>query len=105
MSKIKFDSTEALVLSVLENYPFTRNSDQILECVIVEQMGFGEYSFSEIMMRRRELGIPKFSTIERVRRKLQSKYPNLKANEVVTQARMDLQAEYKQYAKNGCAYQ
>ena len=95
---IDFKNTESLVEEILTKYPFTRNSDRLLECMIVQELGYGEYLFTEVMIRSKELGIPNFATIERTRRKIQAKNSSLKADENVEEERFNLQNEYTNYA-------
>lgn len=95
---IDFKNTESLVEEILKKYPFTRNSDRLLECMIVQELGYGEYLFTEVMIRSKELGIPNFATIERTRRKIQANNNSLKADDSIEEGRLNLQEQFSNYA-------
>lgn len=100
MKKIGIDwkTVEELVKDILIKYPFTRDSDSLLECMIVQELGYGDHTFTDVMTNRKEYNIPKLATIERARRKLQEKHIELRASKEVEKERFNLQNEYEEYA-------
>lgn len=97
-----------LVKGVLEEYPETRNDDNLLwlealretaykrDCVYVLDLGL-----SSLMHNIRALNLPTFESVSRARRKLQAKYPELRGTERAQRRRAEKEIIYKEYAKNG----
>ena len=93
---------EDVVKKVLVEYPDTRADDFILiyrvykevneECVI-------RNLFFDVMLNHRQYGLPHFSSIERCRRKVFQKCPELKPKKI-TMLRKESEANYIDYAIN-----
>ena len=99
----RFYKTEDLVKSVLIEYPDSRNSDDVLVFRVYKELNEEAVIrelFCEIMLNRKEYGLPSYKTIERCRRKLVSKYPELAPIKSVEKARKEEEVNYKTYALN-----
>ncbi len=91
---------EPKVKEILETIPETRADDFLLIYEVYRLIlpDIDNYSFSEVMLHHRELGLPYFETIRRSRPKLQNKYPELRPSIDVQIAREELEEEYRDYA-------
>ena len=87
---------------ILTNYPNTRNDDYLLFSKVVERINpsIKGLKFNFVLDNNKELHLPSFKTIERHRRKLQKENPELRANESTTEARSELEEEYKEFARS-----
>ena len=92
-----------IVRSILEDDAQSRSSDMRLYLKFVERINpsVTEMRFGFVIENLKEIGLPSFESIGRVRRKLQEENPELRANEVVTDARRHLENDYREFAKNG----
>ena len=97
----KLNKIEPIVKKVLEEYPDSRSSDDVLifrvykeinEDVMIREL------FCEVLLNRKQYNLPSYKSIERCRRKIFEKYPELKP-EKVTKFRKQKEEEYKEYAK------
>jgi hypothetical protein len=102
MSKIA--KIEKVVLKVLEEQPHTRLDDMVLIAnvydEILENKALNTYSasFDFICSYRAELGLPAFETITRVRRKIQSRRPDLIDDSTRVKRHKRIK-DFKEYAK------
>ena len=96
---MKFKGTERLVLSILENVPQTRNSDQLLYLTVIEQIGRGNSNkpISEILLNLEELGLPCFETVRRSRQKIQAEREDLRACDKVQDYREEREESFRRY--------
>ena len=85
-----------LVTWALKRYPDARDDDFHLYgyCVKAIKPDVMRLSFSEVMWRHKELGIPSFDTIQRTRQKLQHDHPELRGE--AYKARMEKAEEYRE---------
>lgn len=99
MAKLK--TMEKVVLQVLEESPAARGDDYVLMWLVISKLNpeLCDIPFSQVLYYHTELGLPNFKTIERCRRKLQEKYPQLKAPETAKKRREEEQI-YRDYAIN-----
>lgn len=69
---------------LIKNYD-ARNNDKLLYMLTLEKIYpcITERSFISIFMDLEELGLPNYDTVTRLRRLIQAKYPELKANDKV----------------------
>lgn len=102
-----FTNTSALVMNILTSEPSTRNSDNLLfhqvcktilsnQCIDINNLGF-----SELFLSLKDYAIPQFETVGRIRRKIQSEYPELQCNEVVGMEKALMQDSFCNYGKEG----
>jgi hypothetical protein len=93
---------EGLVEKVLKEYEDARSSDEVLIFRVYKEINEDAMIrelFCEIMLNRKEYGLPSFKSIERSRRKVFEKHPYLKP-EKVTEFRKEKEQEYREYASN-----
>ena len=96
-TKMKLNKTIDLVKEILNEYPATRNSDNLLYLTVVESIGKGnsDKSISEILLGLEELGLPCFETVRRTRQKLQADFPELQACDAVQDFRTEREEEFR----------
>ena len=89
--KKEFRKLNVLVTYVLETYPKTRNSDNLLYLKVIETLGEGNARkpISEIFLNGKILGLPCFESVSRARRKIQSEREDLRANPIVQDFRTE----------------
>lgn len=103
MKRIK-DVTE-LVIASLKAHPQARNSDNYLYYIIckdkLEKQGLNieRLSFANALLQREAYDLPPFESVRRARQKAQVKYPELAALPEVEDARLQLETEYREYAR------
>ncbi len=102
-------STIHIVKNVLEVYPETRGSDELLYIrvceIIAAEVGcpcaLHEMPLTYFLRNRKRLGFPHIETVGRMRRKLQEGNPELRADPNVEAWRSKLEMQYKEFARNG----
>ena len=100
----KFYKVEDLVKKVLIEYPDTRNSDDVLIFRVYKEINEEAVIrelFFEIILNRKEYGLPSYKTIERCRRKLVRQYPELAPAKDVQELRDKEEMNYFDYAVGG----
>ena len=101
---MKLNKVEPIVKTILENEPEARGDDEYLYYLFCTRYGFLSDSAFTRMFKdkeyRNKLGIASFKSVERSRRKLQAENENLKPSEEVEKARIELEEEYKEYARS-----
>lgn len=102
MNKLK--TTAALVKSILENDPKSRNSDSILYLNVLNICGerngidIKTIKVSDFLLHLGDSVFPPFESVRRARQKLQAKRPELRANEEVQAFRAEEEKEYRAFA-------
>lgn len=93
----------ARVKGILEKYPQTRNSDDMLYVKIVETYDSNALNrpFFEVMVRMGELSIPHYESVSRARRKMQEQHPELSAIPEVEYEREKNEKAFRDYAIYG----
>lgn len=106
MGKLKeLNTTTNLVKGILEEYPDTRNSDNILYVRVCEQIGrehginINKMSMPFFLLNLKDYNMPQYETVGRCRRKLQAEYPELQADANVEAQRELNEADFKAYAR------
>lgn len=109
-----------VVLDILKEYPETRNDDFLLiDNVYFEVAKIGEIgtdpsdpwtygvnvekwtmSFHDLCVYHWDFEMPSFESITRIRRKLQRKYPELRAEKKVEEARAEQEKFIREYSKS-----
>lgn len=109
MGKLKeLTTTSELVKNILEKYPETRNSDNILYIKVCSTIGqengidINKISMPYLLMNLKELKMPVFETVRRTRQKIQAEFPHLSADADVEAQRMLNEETYRQYARGYC---
>ena len=93
---------ELLVKDVLLNHEDARSNDDILIFRVykeINESAMVRELFCEVMLNRVAYGLPSFKSVERARRKVFEKCPNLKPKKI-TKIRKDKEREYRLYASN-----
>jgi hypothetical protein len=92
---------QEIVEQCLRNCKETRSSDRYLYYIVLNELdpSLLGHSVRTFLIDDIELGYPKFDSISRIRRKLQAKYPELRAVEVVEDMRNKRKDEFEKYAK------
>lgn len=95
----KLNSTEKIVLTVLEESPLARQDDYILFCRVCEKLtpDIMNYPFWLVLANHKLHKLPNWKTIERCRRKIQANRPDL-ANPKTVAKREKEEKEYRAYA-------
>lgn len=98
---MKIDNVENLVKQALIKNISARDDDHLLyiEVVYIIDPGLVNVNFMMNFKNARSLGLPPFETVSRARRKLQEKYPELRATSKVENARKEKQMEFEEYSK------
>jgi hypothetical protein len=106
MNKSKeLKNTTKLVKYILEQYPTARNSDNILYCYVLMEIGnrtgihYEEISIEKVLMNMKEFGLPSIETVGRCRRKIVEQCPELAGNSEVEAQRALNEETFKEYAK------
>lgn len=98
---MKIDNVENLVKQALIKNKSARDDDHLLyiEVVYIIDPGLVNVNFMMNFKNARQLGLPPFESVSRARRKLQEKYPELRATSKVENARKEKQMEFEEYSK------
>lgn len=109
MGKLKeLNTTTNLVKGILEEYPDTRNSDNILYVRVCEHIGrehginINKMSMPFSLLNLKDYNMPQYETVGRCRRKLQAEYPELQADANVEAQRELNETDFKAYARGYC---
>lgn len=95
----KISKVEPLVYEALVNNPVTRADDFILILEVMRHFVSEQMPLESVLTHHKELGLPSFASIIRIRRKLQEKHKEL-INPVIQETREKEQEEFKAYALN-----
>jgi hypothetical protein len=95
----RIQKVQPLVYNALVDKPETRTDDFILVLEVLKNFVTAEMGLETVLKHHTELGIPSFASIIRIRRKLQSKHPEL-VNEATAEMRLAAEKDYKDYALN-----
>ena len=98
---MKIENVEKLVKQALERNKETRENDHKLyiEVAYIINPALANVNFKMNFEHAKEVGLPPFESVSRARRKIQEKYPELRANIEVKNARVEKQIEFEDYAK------
>lgn len=101
MTVKKLKKLENVIKPILENQPQTRNDDYLLYAEIIKSYypDLLEITTGTFLLAHNFLQVPNIKSVERARRKIQEKHPEL-ASERVNKKRAEEQATYIQYAKD-----
>lgn len=94
-------TTTNIVKQVLTAYPDARNSDDILYFLVCKYINplTMNLPFSEVLLKRKELGVPAFESVRRTRQKVQAQNPELSGNTTVEGYRKVNEQVFKEYAR------
>lgn len=96
----KLQTIENIVLELLETYPSTRKDDYILMYFVCQKMCKKalSYPFGSALLDHQELKLPNWKSIERARRKIQRKRPDL-VDDKTAIIRCEEEQAYIEYAR------
>lgn len=96
-------SISAKVKMILEEEPATMNSDELLYVKVCQKYNpsIAVFPFGTVLPNYRTYDLPSMKSVERARRKVQEKYPELASDRKIKQLRLEQEAEYKEFAKAG----
>lgn len=102
MKKRDLDTLQKTVKTILENDSRARNSDDYLYSVVCKTISPDcvNAPFGRVISERERWNLPSYDSVGRTRRKLQEKYPELEAFDSTKRNRMDLEMEYRKYARS-----
>lgn len=85
--------------SILERFPETRNDDHTLYYTYLKEYYCRTYniSFANAFILHKDFKIPPYHSVARFRRELQTKFPELRADEIVKSARDEEEMQYHEY--------
>ena len=91
------------VLVILETKPQTRNSDNDLYYEMVREIvgprKLSQMTAKDLLLKRKDYGLPTTESVRRARQKCQAEYPALSAVPRVTGFRVENELEYREFAK------
>ena len=96
---IKLTELQKEIYLILKEKPITRTDDQLLYVAYWSKKR-PDVSFLDFFKNARYYKCASFVSVERVRRKLQERYPELKDSKTA-EKRFELSMEYEQYALEG----
>jgi hypothetical protein len=107
--RMKFGKVIDIVKMVMENAPETRDDDYLLWLAVIDicaaEDGNPTYTYqttiSQFLRKAIFSKYPHFNTVSRSRRKVQRKYPELKATPEMRYWRAVREAQYGEMAKDG----
>lgn len=92
--------TERVVEELLTTYPDTRDNDPLLYLMVckLHSPHIAKLPLERVLLERKELGIPSYTSVGRARRKLQSEREELRATSEVIDGRYENWKEFREYA-------
>lgn len=92
--------THKIVERLLNDYPDTRNSDDLLYLIACKDIcpSMANMPFENVILNINKLGLPKYKSVERTRRKIQAEKPELRATKEVEDKKYENWKEYREYA-------
>ena len=96
----KLRNTTMLVRQVLATVPEARNSDNVLyiEVVRLIDQNVLRTPFAVVMQNLKLFNLPSIETVGRCRRKLQARFPELRADKEVEEFRKGLEEFFREWA-------
>lgn len=100
MTVEKLKKLENVVKPILEEQPQTRNDDYLLYAVVIEKLNDTLLALPTglFLYRHKDFNVPNMKSVERARRKIQEKHPEL-ASDRAKKKRAEEQATYIAYSK------
>lgn len=96
---MKLETLQAKIQKILTDNPDTRGNDKLLYFRLAQELSPNtlNMAFGSFLMDR-HVNVPSFESVSRARRKIQSKFPELRADKRVTELRAEKEREYREYA-------
>lgn len=98
---MKIENLERIVRQALERNKSARDDDHMLyiEVAYIIDPALVNVNFKMNFLNAKEVGLPPFESVSRARRKIQEKYPELRATAKVQEARKNKQLEFEEYSR------
>lgn len=98
MTKLK--ELESVVKEILKQKPATRGDDDLLYVYVLDQMhlNLSSYSVTSFLLNYRKLGVPTIESVGRCRRKVQTKYEELKPTSDIILKRKKVENSFYDYS-------
>ena len=99
------NSITRIVKTILQTYPDTRNSDNLLYYHVLKVAGdknkvdIETMSIPTFLLKMKEYGLPPFESVRRARQKIQAAHPELSAKADVEAYRTLNEQAYREYAR------
>lgn len=92
-----------IVREMLEKYPETRNSDDMLYFRVCESIDdvILNSPFWKVLINRKQYNYPAYESVRRTRQKLQAAFPELAGCDEVEAERVLNEAIYREFARRG----
>ena len=92
---------QPIVTEILKTNPDTREDDMLLVSAVFDRLykGLNDMSFRYIIERRKELKLPTFESISRVRRMIQKENPKLASERAVKRREKEEQKYKEEYGR------
>lgn len=94
---MKQKTVEATVKDILTESPKARADDHYLYYLVVKHYTKDEFLFAFI--HHKQLQLPTFESVSRARRKVQEKFPELRADKETERARLQQEIDFFNYYK------
>jgi hypothetical protein len=94
-----------LVKDILESRPETRDDDYILWLNVLRNTNtdipdYTNMPVAEFLLNAKYMRFPHYESVSRARRKIQEKYPELRATDETRTARANFEKRYRKYARS-----
>lgn len=89
----KVDVVEIRVKELLEEYPETRNNDNLLYVKYIEEYHYVDFN-KNTFIKYKDYGLPSYKTVERCRRDIQNSQNRCKASENIERGRKEAEQDY-----------
>ena len=101
--KKSLNTTKALVKSILEKVPETRNSDMLLYFVICDMKNASalELPFGAVITNLDKYNLPPFESVRRSRQILQAAIPELASSPEIETFRTENEKIYENFSRSG----
>jgi hypothetical protein len=102
MGKIReLQAVSEIVRTVLTNEPETRSNDDLLymQVINIQNPGIIGMTLFAFLEDRKRWGVSGFETVRRARQKIQAECPELAASTSCTEARKELEGDYREFAR------
>ena len=95
-------SATALVKDIMLKDKKSRNSDAYLYCKVIERLnkGSSKLPFYVVMKHTKDMGLPCYDTVTRIRRKVQETNPELQSDEFIAKCRAENEKDFEDYARS-----
>lgn len=100
--KEEIKTVNGMVEDILVKHPKARNSDNYLYIQVIKKVHpkASQYALDYVFANLKELGLPCYETVSRVRRKIQSEHPELWSDKTIKKYREQAEKDFEDYARS-----